>query len=85
MTELKNDRGAPIGAAALAQLFTEARTHNAFLAKPVPDALLVEALELAKMGPTAANRSRCGCCFCAPRRPRSGCGRRCRRATSPRR
>ncbi len=55
MTELKNDRGAPIGAAALAQLFTEARTHNAFLAKPVPDALLVEALELAKMGPTAAN------------------------------
>ncbi len=55
MTELKNDRGATIGAAALAQLFTEARTHNAFLAKPVPDTLLVEAMELAKMGPTAAN------------------------------
>ena len=55
MTELKNDRGASIGAAALAQLFTEARTHNAFLAEPVPDALLVEAMELAKMGPTAAN------------------------------
>ena len=55
MTELKNDRGASIGAAALAQLFTEARTHNAFLARPVPDALIVEAMELAKMGPTAAN------------------------------
>ncbi len=55
MTELKNDRGASIGAAALAQLFTEARTHNAFLAKPVSDTLLVEAMELAKMGPTAAN------------------------------
>ena len=46
---------APIGAAALAQLFTEARTHNAFLERPVPDTLLEEALELAKMGPTAAN------------------------------
>jgi|SRR5271166_444470 len=46
---------APPGATALAQLFTEARTHNAFLDRPVPDALLIEALELAKMGPTAAN------------------------------
>ena len=55
MTEIKNERGAGLGAAALAKLFTEARTHNAFLAKPVPDALLVEALDLAKMGPTAAN------------------------------
>ena len=55
MTEVKNERGAPIGAAALARLFTEARTHNAFLAKRVPDSLLVEALDLAKIGPTAAN------------------------------
>ncbi len=50
------NRQAPIGAAALAQLFTEARTHNAFLDRPVPVALLREALELAKMGPTAANQ-----------------------------
>jgi len=50
------DRRAPLGAAALAQLFTEARTHNAFLARPVPEALLREALDLAKMGPTAANQ-----------------------------
>jgi 3-hydroxypropanoate dehydrogenase len=56
MTVVKNSRGASVGSAAAAQLFTEARTHNAFLDKPVPDALLAEALELAKMGPTAANQ-----------------------------
>jgi 3-hydroxypropanoate dehydrogenase len=56
MTEVKNDRGACVGAAALAQLFTEARTHNAFLDRPVPEQLLVEALDLAKMGPTSANQ-----------------------------
>jgi 3-hydroxypropanoate dehydrogenase len=55
MAELKNSRGAAVGAAAVAQIFTEARTHNAFLDRPVPDALLTEALDLAKMGPTAAN------------------------------
>lgn len=56
MTEIKIQRGAPLGAAALGQLFTEARTHNAFSSKPVPDALLREAVDLAKMGPTAANQ-----------------------------
>ncbi|WP_246622426.1 malonic semialdehyde reductase [Rhizobium laguerreae] len=40
----------------MAQLFTEARTHNAFHELPVPDALLCEALDLAKMGPTSANQ-----------------------------
>jgi 3-hydroxypropanoate dehydrogenase len=55
--ELKSlGRSIPLGAAAVAQLFTEARTHNAFLDRPVPDALLREALELTKMGPTAANQ-----------------------------
>jgi 3-hydroxypropanoate dehydrogenase len=43
--------------AALAQIFTEARTHNVFLDKPVSDHLLREAVELAKMGPTSANQS----------------------------
>jgi 3-hydroxypropanoate dehydrogenase len=57
MTVVKNSRGASIGSAAVAQLFTEARTHNAFLAKPVPEALLREAIDLAKMGPTSANQS----------------------------
>ena len=41
----------------LAQLFTEARTHNAFRDKPVSDELLHKALDLAKMGPTSANQS----------------------------
>jgi 3-hydroxypropanoate dehydrogenase len=46
-----------IDAASVAQLFTEARTHNAFLDKPVPDELLAKAIDLAKMGPTSANQS----------------------------
>ena len=50
------NRRTPLGEAALAQLFTEARTHNAFLAAPVPEELLREAVELAKMGPTSANQ-----------------------------
>ncbi|MCV9998644.1 malonic semialdehyde reductase [Pararhizobium sp. YC-54] len=49
-------RGEPLGAAAMAQLFTEARTHNAFHELPVPDALLRKALDLAKMGPTSVNQ-----------------------------
>ena len=52
-----HSRGAGVGASALAQIFTEARTHNAFLDRPVPDALLREALDLAKIGPTSANQS----------------------------
>jgi 3-hydroxypropanoate dehydrogenase len=46
-----------IDSAALAQIFTEARTHNAYLDRPVPDALLHEAVDIAKMGPTSANQS----------------------------
>ena len=43
--------------AALAQLFTAARTHNGFLDKPVSDNLLRQAVDLAKMAPTSANQS----------------------------
>jgi 3-hydroxypropanoate dehydrogenase len=46
-----------IEAQSLAQLFIEARTHNAFRDKPVADELLQKAIELAKMGPTSANQS----------------------------
>jgi 3-hydroxypropanoate dehydrogenase len=46
-----------IDEAALAQLFTQARTHNEFLASPVSDDLLRRAVDLAKMGPTSANQS----------------------------
>jgi 3-hydroxypropanoate dehydrogenase len=42
---------------ALDQLFRAARTHNGFLPKPVPESLLRAAVDLAKMGPTAANTS----------------------------
>ena len=40
---------------ALDQLFRAARTHNGWLARPVPEALLRQAVDLAKMGPTSAN------------------------------
>jgi len=36
-------------------LFRDARTHNAWLNKPVDDALLKQVYDLAKMGPTSAN------------------------------
>lgn len=40
---------------ALAQLFTEARTHNGWAEREVPDALLRRAVTLALWGPTSAN------------------------------
>jgi 3-hydroxypropanoate dehydrogenase len=46
-----------LAADALAQLFTEARTHNGFIDKPVSDELLRNAVDLTKMGPTSANQS----------------------------
>jgi 3-hydroxypropanoate dehydrogenase len=46
-----------LDAAALDQLFREARTHNAWQAKDVPDALLHELYELTKWAPTSANSS----------------------------
>jgi 3-hydroxypropanoate dehydrogenase len=39
----------------LAQLFTQARTHNHWLAQSVPDDLLISLYELLKFGPTSAN------------------------------
>jgi 3-hydroxypropanoate dehydrogenase len=40
---------------ALDTLFNDARTHNDFSDKPVPDALLQQVYDLAKMAPTSAN------------------------------
>jgi len=40
---------------ALDQLFRAARTHKGWLDRPVPEALLRQAVDLAKMGPTSAN------------------------------
>ncbi|MBK9494086.1 MAG: malonic semialdehyde reductase [Xanthomonadales bacterium] len=42
---------------ALDQLFTAARTHNAWQSKAVDDSLLQQVYDLARMGPTAANCS----------------------------
>ena len=47
----------PLGDAALKQLFTEARTHNGWLDRPVSDETLRLLADLMKMGPTAANSS----------------------------
>lgn len=44
-------------ASSLDQLFRSARTHNAWQDKNVPDALLHELFDLAKMAPTSANCS----------------------------
>lgn len=43
--------------AALQQIFLAARTHSAWLKKPVPDAVLHEIVDLMKLGPTSANCS----------------------------
>ena len=47
----------PLNADALDQLFRQARTHNAWLDKPVGDDLLREIYDLMKWGPTSANSS----------------------------
>jgi 3-hydroxypropanoate dehydrogenase len=44
-----------MGDADLDLIFRNARTHSAWLDKPVPDGLLRQAYDLAKMGPTSAN------------------------------
>jgi 3-hydroxypropanoate dehydrogenase len=47
----------PISREALDQLFSEARTHSAWLPEPVSVELLRKAYELARLGPTSANGS----------------------------
>ena len=43
--------------ASLDLLFRQARTHNGWTDRPVPDALLQQLFDLVKMGPTSANCS----------------------------
>lgn len=45
----------PLSQAAFDQLFNNARTHNAFLDKPVSDDLIHELARLTQLGPTEAN------------------------------
>lgn len=53
MTRQFHDR--PLDGEALAQLFTEGRTYNGWLDKPVSDGQLHALWDLVKMGPTSAN------------------------------
>ena len=46
-----------IDAQALDQIFLEARSHNVWQDKPVPEELLTELVDLMKMGPTSGNCS----------------------------
>ena len=50
-------RDRPLSDIALAQLFTEARTRNAWSDRPVPEALLRQLYDLTKFGPTAVNNT----------------------------
>ncbi|MBI1276121.1 malonic semialdehyde reductase [bacterium] len=45
----------PVDPRAVAQIFTEARTHTAWLDKDVPDDLLHHIYDIMKFGPTSAN------------------------------
>ena len=45
----------PLDATVLAQLYTQARTHSHWLARPVAPALLEQLYSLVKFGPTSAN------------------------------
>lgn len=47
----------PLDSAALDTIFLQARTHSAWLPKPVDDDLLRRIYDLAKLGPTSANTS----------------------------
>ncbi|NJM34882.1 MAG: malonic semialdehyde reductase [Rhodomicrobium sp.] len=45
----------PISASALDRIFMQARTHSAWLDKPVEDEKLMRLIEVVEMGPTSAN------------------------------
>lgn len=55
--DAQTTRDAPLSDAAIAQLFTEARTRNGWTDRPVPEALLRKLYDLTKFGPTAVNNT----------------------------
>lgn len=57
MTEITPTSDKPIDAAAMDQLFMNARTQNAWQPRDVPDDLLKRLVDILKMGPTSANCS----------------------------
>ena len=52
-----DDRHQALPDTALDQLFRDARSHNVWQSRDVPDALLHELIDLMKLGPTSANCS----------------------------
>lgn len=50
-------RDVPVGDPVLAQLFTEARTRNAWTERPVPEELLRRLYDLTRLAPTAVNNT----------------------------
>lgn len=52
---MANDRSLPVADQVLAQLFTEARTRNAWSDRPVSDETIKQLYDLMKFGPTAVN------------------------------
>jgi 3-hydroxypropanoate dehydrogenase len=52
-----DERPAPLPERCLDQIFHEARTHNKWLDRDIPDATLHELVNLLKLGPTSANSS----------------------------
>lgn len=57
LAPLIREGGAPVQADALEQLFSGARTANSWRPRPVPEALLRQVYDLARLGPTSANVS----------------------------
>ena len=73
----------PINLEALNTIFLEARTHNAWLPKPVDDDLLRRIYEIARLGPTSANTSPMRAVFVkSPVAKGTASSRRCHRGTS---
>ena len=52
-----DERPAPLPERCLDQIFYEARTHNKWFDRDIPDATLHEFVNLLKLGPTSANSS----------------------------
>src|SRR5437762_7364456 len=74
-----------LGDDALNEIFREARTHGAWLDKPVSDEVLRQLYDLMKWGRPVPTVVRADLSFCALRKRKSACVRRWLRETSRRR
>lgn len=74
---------APLGEAALAQLFTEARTQYDWEPSPLSETLLRQVYDLLKLGPTSANGSPARFLFCTSPDARARLARTVSEANQP--